>query len=654
MTPAEGPSSRDGSTLGRYRILRRLAVGGMAEVFLARYHGVAGFERPVVLKRVHSSLVNQPGYVDMFLTEARIAARLSHPNICQVYDLGEADGSYFLAMELLEGVPLLKLIAALSRSGLPTEPRLAAAVLTQACEGLHHAHELRGDDGRPLEVVHRDCGPQNIFVTTSGAVKVLDFGIASFAFRDPTRSGVVKGTYSYMSPEQLKGTELDRRSDVFTLGVVLNELIAQKPLFQRETDYLTSDAITRAPMPRTPIPPDAPALAVAADRALLRDRDKRTPTARAMGLEIAAAVHRLGGPMPWAQLGDTMTKLCAPELAEQRAKIGLPGGAPPRAPTPPRAAIPSRPRAASEPEDATEVASREALAAALLADSQVDDDATKDERGARPKLIDGPDEKTSQRLAIASGDELSIETDAEPITKVEGGGEAHLEEPTEMTRRPVSGPVKVITPPSAQPVSPMAQTLAAPPASPSRATLPPLSASVAEQSPSINLVPAARSVMPPPVPRITPNWQAQPNNPPRKRAGTKITGRQRRLLAIGLVGGSIGLMIAAAVLGRAFLRDSSEPSGLPTRDGGTVYGGTVIITPDAAPAPSAPVGPERPMQPARIRVGGKPGREVEIDGNPVGRSPLIEPVVPGRHVVRVDKGAPVDVEVTLGATVTVP
>ena len=113
-------------------------------------------------------------------------------------------------------------------------------------------------------------------------------------------------------------------------------------------------------------------------------------------------------------------------------------------------------------------------------------------------------------------------------------------------------------------------------------------------------------------------------------------------------------MIAAAVLGRAFLRDTAEPAGLPSTDSATVYGGTVVMTSDASPAPSAPVGPERPMQPARIRVGGKPGRNVQIDGNPVGVSPLIEPVVPGRHTVVVDKGAPVEVEVTLGATVTVP
>src|SRR5215813_10632814 len=260
---------------GKYSLVARLATGGMAEIFLARLVGAAGFEKLVCIKRILPHLARDKQFVAMFLDEARIAARISHPNVCQVFELGEIEGSYFLAMEYLEGVPL----ACFRRRdyyGDAPDPRLVAGIAIQACEGLHHAHQLKNTDGSVMEVVHRDISPQNLFVTVDGVVKVLDFGIAKIQDASVrTTTGAVKGTYAYMAPEQLRGERLDRRTDVFAMGIVMWETLAQKHLFRRETDFLTFQAITTDPIPhicelRPEIPPS---LGEAIMTAMSRNRD---------------------------------------------------------------------------------------------------------------------------------------------------------------------------------------------------------------------------------------------------------------------------------------------------------------------------------------------------------------------------------------------
>jgi serine/threonine protein kinase len=206
--------------LGRYELLHELGRGGMAELYLARRRGVAGFEKLVAIKRILPHLVREAHFVELFQQEARIASRLSHPNICPVDELDEDRGELFLVMEYLEGASWADLSAAVPAGD--ESLRLAAGVLAQACEGLHHAHTLR--DG---PVIHRDVSPQNLFVTINGTCKVLDFGVAKVLRQGPerTRSGVLKGKLPYMSPEQIEGDELDARSDVWALGVVLWEAL---------------------------------------------------------------------------------------------------------------------------------------------------------------------------------------------------------------------------------------------------------------------------------------------------------------------------------------------------------------------------------------------------------------------------------------------
>jgi serine/threonine-protein kinase len=309
---------------GKYVPITRLATGGMAEVYLARLDGAAGFQKHVALKLILPELAEDERFITMFRDEARIAAQLSHPNICQIYELGEHDGQYFIAMEYLDGVPLGTLMKQLPPAFSAGDARMLVGLILQACEGLHHAHELVRPDGRRVELVHRDVSPPNLFVTAGGALKVLDFGIARA--RDVsarTRSGQVKGKYPYMAPEQLRGEELDRRVDVFAIGVVAFEMLAGQRLFRRETDYLVFQAITEEPIPTlASVRPDAPAgLCTAVDRALARDREQRWPTTRAFGEALLAELPSLGGAPSPAALAEWVQARVGDQLERRRATI---------------------------------------------------------------------------------------------------------------------------------------------------------------------------------------------------------------------------------------------------------------------------------------------------------------------------------------------
>src|SRR6185295_16849576 len=242
------PATTSITQFGKYGLVARLATGGMAEIFLARLQGVAGFEKLVCIKRILPHLARDKQFVAMFLDEARIAARISHPNVCQVFELGEIEGSYYIAMEYLEGVPL-SCFRRRDYDHDPPDPRLIAGIAVQACEALHHAHQLKNPDGSVMEVVHRDVSPQNLFVTVDGVVKVLDFGIAKIQDATiKTTTGAIKGTHAYMAPEQLRGQRVDRRTDVFALGIVMWETLIGRHLFRRETEFLTFQAITSEPV----------------------------------------------------------------------------------------------------------------------------------------------------------------------------------------------------------------------------------------------------------------------------------------------------------------------------------------------------------------------------------------------------------------------
>ncbi|HEX5063021.1 MAG TPA: protein kinase [Kofleriaceae bacterium] len=305
---------------GKYTLVAKLATGGMAEIFLARLHGDGGFEKLVCIKRILPHLAKDPQFVAMFLDEARVAARISHPNVCQVFELGECEGQYYIAMEYLEGVPLSLFRRRDFYPGLP-DPRLVAGFGVQACEGLHHAHQLKRTDGELLGVVHRDISPQNLFATTDGIVKVLDFGIAKVQDASVrTSTGAVKGTYAYMAPEQLRNEKLDRRVDVWALGVVLWETLAQQYLFRRDTEFLTFEAITKLPIPDLhEVRPDVPPLlADTIARALSRNPDDRFASARALGEALGQAVGPLGGIAQSATISDEVSRSFEATLAEQR------------------------------------------------------------------------------------------------------------------------------------------------------------------------------------------------------------------------------------------------------------------------------------------------------------------------------------------------
>ena len=310
MEPTDVPR-----TLGRYQLLARIATGGMGEVFLARLEGAAGFEKLYAVKRILPHLASEERFRSMLIAEAQIAARMSHPNICQVYELGESNGQLYIAMEYLEGTSVDGLLRGAGKSQTPLDLGCIATIIRQTCDALHHAHELRDRDGAPLELVHRDVSPANIFVCTSGAAKVLDFGIAKVKHGAQTQTGTVKGKYAYMAPEQLRGTgALSRKVDVFALGAVLFEMLALRRLFQRDTDYLTFRAVLEDPLPdvrryRSDTPPP---LADALARALARDPAERWPTARAFSDAVLAAI-----PAPWPEdrVGELVRSTMASDLA---------------------------------------------------------------------------------------------------------------------------------------------------------------------------------------------------------------------------------------------------------------------------------------------------------------------------------------------------
>jgi len=310
------------ANIGRYEVIDRLAAGGMAEILLARVVGPSGFLRPVVIKRILPQYAKEGAFVNMFLDEARIVAGIMHPNVVQVYELDHEGGELFLAMEYLEGESasgvMRRVVARHSR--LP--PAIAAFIVAEACAGLHAAHDLEAPDGTSLNLVHRDVSPQNLFVTYRGAVKVLDFGIAKVTDRvTQTETGTVKGKFQYMSPEQTHGKPLDRRSDVFALGIVLYELLVGKLLFKRATMPATIRAVCEAdvPPPSTLVAGVPAALDRICLRALARRRDERYATAAEMRRDLLTALRGSGASDdPGEALALLMQELFPERIAEKR------------------------------------------------------------------------------------------------------------------------------------------------------------------------------------------------------------------------------------------------------------------------------------------------------------------------------------------------
>jgi serine/threonine-protein kinase len=297
--PGEGAGVRPPSLLIRgYEVSRRLAIGGMAEVFLAMQVGPSGFRRQVVLKRIHPHLADEPQFLEMFLNEARIAADLSHPNIVHIYDLfQDGPASYVIAMEYVHGETVFGLFRETRQKNLPISYGQIVRIISAVCEALHYAWEEPAPDGCPRRIIHRDVTPSNILVGIDGQVKLADFGIAkAMQSEGLTKVATLKGKYGYMSPEQVRCEALDNRSDIFSLGAMLYEMTVGRRLFRRESDLKTLQAILVDPIP----PPSSIAADYPADlepivmRALARNRDDRFPTARAMAEALTEVARRNG------------------------------------------------------------------------------------------------------------------------------------------------------------------------------------------------------------------------------------------------------------------------------------------------------------------------------------------------------------------------
>jgi serine/threonine-protein kinase len=279
--------------LGRYQILKELATGGIADVFLARATGLEGFTRHVVLKSIRRELAAEPRFVTAFLDEARIAASLHHHNIVQVYDIGEQNGAYFFAMEYVHSEDVRTLLNRVRERNEVVPLDQAISIMTATAAGLHYAHEAVSPQGVKLDVVHRDVAPSNILVGYDGSVKLVDFGLAKAALRSTTTAaGTVRGKASYMSPEQCRGEKIDRRADIFGLGIVMYELITAQRLFKGTTDFDTMQAVVEGDIPppssvRRDVPPALDAIIL---RALAKDPNARYQTAEA----FRAAVETFG------------------------------------------------------------------------------------------------------------------------------------------------------------------------------------------------------------------------------------------------------------------------------------------------------------------------------------------------------------------------
>jgi len=327
---ARAPGSSDAGragfpqVFGRYTLLGRIGSGGMADALLAMLDGPMGFRKPVVIKRMHASLGRDSHFVKMFLDEARLAARLSHAHVVATSEVGECEGHYFIAMEYLEGLSLDRVARRYIQEGGEVPLGVLLRVLCDCLDGLHYAHELKDYDGGALRVVHRDVTPSNLFITAGGAAKVLDFGIAKASTQDEaTRTGMLKGKLAYMAPEQFMAAPIDRRSDLWSMGVVIWEMSTGRRLFKAANDAQTYKNIVGADVPplagwRRDAPPGLDAVIA---RALARDRDARYPTAEAMRVDLEAVLRSQLGATSHGDVAAAMRDRFGDILEENRRTI---------------------------------------------------------------------------------------------------------------------------------------------------------------------------------------------------------------------------------------------------------------------------------------------------------------------------------------------
>lgn len=309
---------------GKYLLLDRVAVGGMAEVFVAKTFGIQGFERLVAVKRILSSMADDQSFIEMFIDEAKIVGHLSHANIAGIYELGKVGKSHYIAMEYVWGRDLLQVMNRHRLFGQRIPPTRAAFVAAKMCDALDYAHNKRDARGKPLELIHRDVSPQNVLVSFDGNVKLIDFGIAKAQSRTTkTVAGFVKGKFGYMSPEQVRGKKLDARSDIFAVGICLYEMLTCERLFTGESDFETMDMIRAAKVaPLSQVLPDMPReLDAIVMKALSREPGDRYQTAGEMSQALMGWLMTQRPAYTQARLSEWMQTAFEDEMREEKAKL---------------------------------------------------------------------------------------------------------------------------------------------------------------------------------------------------------------------------------------------------------------------------------------------------------------------------------------------
>ena len=346
----DGPDPRDERVVGRYAIHGENASGGMATVHFGRLLGPVGFSRTVAIKRLHAQYAKDPEFVAMFLDEARLAARIQHPNVVSTLDVVALEGELLVVLEYVQGEALARLVRRQKKLGGTIHPRVVGSIVAGVLAGLHAAHEAKSERGTPLGIVHRDVSPQNVLVGADGVAKLLDFGVAKAAGRvQTTREGQIKGKLAYMAPEQLRGAPVDRRTDVWSAAVVLWETLCARRLFDADNEGLLLARVLDAPIPR---PSEHLAdLPSAIDRVVLRglarDPEQRYPTAKAMAAEVEEALGlaspREVGEWVAAVAGDTLARRAerVKEIESATSRIPVLAAAPSGQPAPPRVPTPA-------------------------------------------------------------------------------------------------------------------------------------------------------------------------------------------------------------------------------------------------------------------------------------------------------------------------
>jgi serine/threonine-protein kinase len=313
-----------GTKLDRFELIAELASGGMGTVFLARLGGAGGFQRLYAIKRLHEHLARHSEFIEMFLDEARLAARIHHPNVVPILEIGTTDAGHYLVMEYVEGDTAGHLFHAAAQEKKPILPRVAVRIVLDVLAGLHAAHEGTDDEGRLLEVVHRDVSPHNILVSVDGVARITDFGIARAASRlAVTRTGQLKGKIAYMAPEQARSEKIDRRADVFAMGICLWEMLAGRRLFKADAEGDTLNRLLYEPIPAiVDVDPAVPReLDVVCAKALTRDLSHRYATAADFSDALETAARSIDCLASHREVSACIADVLGPDLSERRADL---------------------------------------------------------------------------------------------------------------------------------------------------------------------------------------------------------------------------------------------------------------------------------------------------------------------------------------------